>query len=193
MKKLFVGILCLVLMTSLAGCNNDVDSNDSYIEDANFSEAVGDEPSQDNATSTMITEEGNTSELPVSRTMISSYEYLPIVDYREPENGTTNFSVPLLKALEEYGDSDDAGKIIYKVNVHIYKDMVILRVDSEDVKNEEKRLLDCGYIAAIEKGNDGSAAQGYFTLQVEKEQLMNFAAKEEYGYMIYLYDEIADL
>ena len=140
----------------------------------------------------MIPDVDGNSELPKFRTMISSYEKNSSASacYAAPENGTFYFSMPLNGALDEYGDSDDAGEIIYRVAVHIFKDKQMLDPDSEAVKEEADRLFECGYTVAVEKYYDGSGKQCYFTLHAEKKQLTDFAAAEEYGYMFYLYDEL---
>ena len=58
------------------------------------------------------------------------------------------------------------------------------------MREESDRLFSCGYTVAIETYNDGLENHYYFTLHATKEQLINFAANEEYGYRFFLYDEV---
>lgn len=127
------------------------------------------------------------------KTMISAYGDMDdgiedgiAVCYMAPDNGTYGYSMPLKKAMEEYGDT-----VKYRVVVEVFSDNQILEADSEAVEKERKRLAQLeDYIVAFEqyKHSDGTK-NSYFTLHAEQEQLINFAANEDYGYMLWLYDE----
>lgn len=126
------------------------------------------------------------------RTMISSYGdgNGAAVSYDSPENGTFKFSIPLKGAIDEYGASDENGDILYRVLVYVFKDKNELNANSDTVREEGDRLFACGYTVAMETYNDGHENHYYFTLHATKEQLVNFAVNEEYGYRFFLYDEL---
>lgn len=126
------------------------------------------------------------------RTMISSYGDggAAAVSYDSPENGTFKFSIPLKGAIDEYGASDENGDILYRVLVYVFKDKNELNANSDTVREEGDRLFACGYTVAMETYNDGHENHYYFTLHATKEQLVNFAVNEEYGYRFFLYDEL---
>lgn len=126
------------------------------------------------------------------RTMISSYGDggAAAVSYDSPENGTFKFSIPLKGAMDEYGASDENGDILYRVLVYVFKDKNELNGNSSIVQEEGDRLFACGYTVAMETYNDGHEDHYYFTLHATKEQLVNFAVNEEYGYRFFLYDEL---
>lgn len=107
------------------------------------------------------------------------------VCYMAPDNGTYSYSMPLKKAMEEYGDT-----VKYRVVVDVFSDNQILDADSEAVEKERKRLGKLDYIVSFEQYRHyGVITNSYFTLHAEQEQLINFAANEDYGYMLWLYDE----
>lgn len=113
------------------------------------------------------------------RTVISSYGDGPETNqYAAPENGTIQFSDPLKSALAEYEDS-----VLYKVIISIYKDQ---QSDMDGIQEERDRLIEWCVDAGIESG-DGWGP--YITLYLTKEQLMDFAANDQYGYVVRLYAE----
>lgn len=119
------------------------------------------------------------------RKMISSYGSGTFSgSYEAPANGKSVFSVPLSGAMAEYGDS-----VMYRVVIDVFKNRERLAPDSGAVKAEQERLSAKGYTVAVENYYDGSKNHFYFTLHAEYDELKNFAASEDYGYFIYLYDE----
>ena len=125
------------------------------------------------------------------RTMISSYgDGAAAFSYDSPENGIFKFSIPLKGALDEYGASDENGEILYRVLVYVFKDKNELNINSDTIQEEGDRLFACGYTVAMETYDDGYENHYYFTLHATKEQLINFAVNEEYGYRFFLYDEL---
>lgn len=119
------------------------------------------------------------------RKMISSYGSDAVSgSYAAPENGKIGFSVPLQNAMDEYKDS-----VLYRVVIDVFSGKEQLASDSSRVKAEEERLSAKGYTVAAETYFDGSKNHCYFTLHAEYDELKNFAASENYGYFMYLYDE----
>lgn len=119
------------------------------------------------------------------RKMISSYGSGTVSgSYAAPANGKFGFSVPLSEALAEYGDS-----VMYRVVIDVFENREQLAPDSGSVKAEQERLSEKGYTVAVENYYDGSRNHCYFTLHAEYDELENFAASEDYGYFIFLYDE----
>ena len=60
--------------------------------------------------------------------------------YKSPNNGHCIYSIPLQKAMEEYGDM-----VLYKVVVDVFNDNNMFESNSEAVKNEIERLTEIGY------------------------------------------------
>lgn len=119
------------------------------------------------------------------RKMISSYgSGTASGSYEAPANGKSVFSVPLSGAMAEYGDS-----VMYRVVIDVFKNRERLAPDSGAVKAEQERLSAKGYTVAVENYYDGSENHCRFTLHAEYDELKNFAASEDYGYFIFLYDE----
>ncbi len=119
------------------------------------------------------------------RKMISSYGSGTVSgSYAAPANGEYGFSIPLRSAMEEYGDS-----VLYRVVIDVFRGKEQLASDSDSVKAEQERLSEKGYTVAAETYYDGSRNHCYFTLHAEYDELKNFAASEDYGYFICLYDE----
>lgn len=118
--------------------------------------------------------------------IISSYESagLPSASYLAPKNGKVYFSVPLQRAMDEYGDS-----VLYRVTIHLFSGEVQLASDSSQVKEECERLSDSGYTVAYETFFDGESSHYYFTLHASYEELVSFNINNDYGYFIFLYDE----
>ena len=114
-----------------------------------------------------------------SKQMISYYD-IGNMDacYAAPKNGESNFSMPLRAAMEAYGDS-----VRYRVAVDLFRDERPLPPDGADAKNETARLAALGYITAFETYTDSESSQTWFTLHATYNQLTDFAAAEEYGYM----------
>ena len=119
------------------------------------------------------------------RKMISSYGSGTFSgSYEAPANGKSVFSVPLSGAMAEYGDS-----VMYRVVIDVFKNRERLAPDSGAVKAEQERLSAKGYTVAVENYYDGSENHYRFTLHAEYDELKNFAASEDYGYSLSLYDE----
>ena len=119
------------------------------------------------------------------RKMISSYGSGTFSgSYEAPANGKSVFSIPLSGAMAEYGDS-----AMYRVVIDVFRNRERLAPDSGAVKAEQERLSAKGYTVAVENYYDGSKNHFYFTLHAEYDELKNFAASEDYGYFISLYDE----
>lgn len=119
-------------------------------------------------------------------TLISSFEGAGTsACYVEPENGKFNFSIPLYGAMEEYGEDG----VLYRVFIDLFRDKQLLPSDSAQVRAEQKRLSDLGYTVAYEAYFDGTAYRGFFTIHATLSELKEFAASEDYGYMLFLYDE----
>ncbi len=103
--------------------------------------------------------------------------------YASPENGDVLLFDEVKAALKENEGKDT----VYFVEIVIYSNETPLETDSEDVKNELKRLTKEGYKVCyatqwtyqgdMEK-TDIVYTAGYFTA----EQLNNFAVNEKYGY-----------
>ena len=123
------------------------------------------------------------------KTMISSFDGndgngTPSASYVTPENGKQGFSTPLQKAMDAYGD-----RVLYRVVVDVFRDREPLSADSKPVQQERARLADNGYTVAYETVFDGESYHHYFTLHASYEELTGFAANENYGYFLFLYDE----
>lgn len=121
--------------------------------------------------------------------MISSYDAggFPSASYDTPKNGEFHFSTPLKSAMDEYGDS-----VLYRVVIHVFRDREQLYSDSSQVKDECERLSGNGYTVAYETIFDGESYRYYFTLHATYEELVSFSADENYGYFMFLYDEIVE-
>lgn len=118
-------------------------------------------------------------------TMISSYgDTGSAVSYKSPDNGSCLYSIPLRGAMEEYGDT-----VLYRVVVDVFSDNQMIDANSEAAKYEMERLVELGYTVAFEKYYDGTMNHHYFTLHATQEQLAGFDINNEYGYMLWLYDE----
>lgn len=120
-------------------------------------------------------------------TMISSYPGGEASSYAAPGNGTVSCSTPLSGAMKEYGES-----VLYRVAVELFHDKERLDSNGAEVKSEIERLKNLGYLVAFETYNDGVDNHCYFTLHVKYGQLKNFAANNNYGYMLFLYGECVD-
>ena len=120
------------------------------------------------------------------KTLVSAYTDAPDGCYAAPKNGEAGYSEPLRAAMKEYGD--DA---VYRVWVDIFKDEVQLDPDDPEVA---ELLVAFGrehnITTAIETYTDAEGMEHiYPTLHASYEQLQNFAADEDHGWMLFLYDE----
>ena len=118
--------------------------------------------------------------------MISSYDLngLPPASYITPGNGEFYFSAPLQAAMNEYKDS-----VLYRVIIDLYNDKEQLSSGSSQVKAECERLSQNGYVVAYETFFDGKSNHYYFTVHATYEELVSFNVNEDYGYLMFLYDE----
>lgn len=125
-------------------------------------------------------------EMPEVTKMISSYGDSDTETSCEiPENGAVELSASLRGAIEEYGDS-----VQYRVFVELFRDGQALEMNRSLMEKETDRLAALGYRAAGEIYYDhGTITDCYFTLHATMEQVNCFAASEEYGYMLSLYNE----
>ena len=117
---------------------------------------------------------------------VSAYAYEGEACYISPNNGHCIYSIPLQRAMGEYGDA-----VLYKVVVDVFSDNNMLESNSEAVKDEIERLAGINYTVDFEHYNDGTMDHDYFVLCGTEEQLINFAGNDNYGYMFWLYDERA--
>lgn len=120
------------------------------------------------------------------KTMISSFHVsdAPSASYVTPENGKFRFSIPLREAMNAYGDT-----VLYRVVIDVFSGEEPLPSDSTQVQAECERLSSNGYVVAYETFFDGEAYRYYFTIHATYDELTNFAANENYGYFMFLYDE----
>lgn len=130
-------------------------------------------------------------------------EYVSIVDryktddtacYAIPENGQCFFSIPLRRAMEDYGGKDDV-TYLYHVNVEFFKDGQRVDVNSPEIHDGEwDRLsgegLQCEF--ALYSSEWSADASFQFVLMLTAEELESFPASDSYGYMIFLLNEGAD-
>lgn len=124
-------------------------------------------------------------EMPEVTRMISSYgDGDTEACYEVPENGTVGLSSPLSGAIAEYGDC-----VRYRVFVDLFRNGQALEMNSSLMEQESDRLAALGYGVAGETYFDGTSNHYYFTLHATRDQVINFAASEEYGYMLFLYNE----
>lgn len=106
--------------------------------------------------------------------------------YVPPENGTSNFSMPLREALEQNGDG-----VLYRVKVDLFRDEQPIAPDSAEAEEELGRIAQLGYTVAVETLYPGDEQQEpirYNTLHATREQLQRIAVDSQYGYMVFLYD-----
>ena len=103
--------------------------------------------------------------------------------YAAPDNGKTIFHTGVQAALDENAQED----VLYFVAIDLFHDKVPLSSESDAVREELKRLIDCGYevgyaTAWTYQGEwekmDLSYLAGYFS----KEQLENFSVSPQFGY-----------
>ena len=121
-----------------------------------------------------------------TKTMIESYpvDYEACYDYAV-NNGAVGFSVPLADAMAEYGDS-----VLYRIYVDIFKDGVQLAPDDSEVEELMTSLLDQGIVLAVETTyQDNQAVATYNTLHATYDQLRQFQADPNHGWMLWLFAE----
>ncbi len=116
--------------------------------------------------------------------MISSYPEDAIYCYEAPKNGEVFFSVPLSHAMEEYGDA-----VLYKVVVDLFRDGEQVSPESGEAKLALERVIELGYTVVRESYEEGEEVRHHYMLHATKEQLTEFDAGEEYGYMIRFFGE----
>ena len=118
--------------------------------------------------------------------IISDYPDAGPASYLVPETGKVSMSVPLQKALEEYGDED----VQFRVIVQIFDGKEIMD-DKDFLLEEADRLYQLGYTAGIETIGYGYAAveRRYFFIVAGREQIEDFASRPDLGYFMFLYDE----
>lgn len=119
-------------------------------------------------------------------TMISSFPEAGVGCYIAPKNGEDVISIALNQAMEKYGDS-----VIYQVALAFLKDEKTLTKQSDiDLEKEQERLSALGYIVALETftDSDGSVSR-CLSLHAKANQIKNFKPSDEYGYMLWLYEE----
>jgi len=117
--------------------------------------------------------------------MISSYGDGAAACYAAPQDGTAGYSVPLAGAMEAYGQS-----VLYRVFVDLFSGTLLLDPGSEEARSEMERLAALGYVVALESVYYHDVLEHtYFTLHCTWDQLQNFPANADYGYMLFLYDE----
>ena len=114
-------------------------------------------------------------------TVITGYGDITIdASYMIPENGEIGYSEPLKGAMWEYGSD-----VSYKVVVDLFSDEQPIAADSIEAQKEIERLAEAGYDAGLEVNGESFC----FTLTARCDQLQEFDADSEYGYMLFLYDE----
>lgn len=102
-----------------------------------------------------------------------------------PQNGTVYMTQSLQNAMEHYGD-----KAKYNVGITVFKSGTALDNHSDEVTAVRKRFSELGYIAFFEEywlweDNYKTVLGCHFSY----EELKNFNADENHGYILYLYDE----
>lgn len=117
---------------------------------------------------------------------VSAYAYEGEACYKSPNNGQCIYSIPLQRAMGEYGDT-----VLYKVVVDVFSGNNMFEPNSEAVKEEIERLAGINYTVDLEHCNDETRDHYYFVLYGTEDQLINFAGNDNYGYMFWLYDERA--
>jgi len=99
-------------------------------------------------------------------------------------NGGCIFSDSLAAAMENYGDT-----VRYRVMIEFFRDGVQIDAGDALARRECDRLVDAGYLVALETYNDGSLEHHYFTIHATAEQLQNYPLDRELGYLFLLYGE----
>lgn len=116
--------------------------------------------------------------------MISSYPEDAVYCYTAPENGEVFCSVPLKHAMEEYGDG-----VLYRVVVDLFSDGEWILPESGEAKLAMEGVIELGYTVLWENCDNGGEVRRYYILHATRQQLTEFDAGEEYGYMIRFFGE----
>ena len=116
--------------------------------------------------------------------MIRDFEGEPLNAKVAPENGTVIITPALQNAMEHYGDEAK-----YNVCITVCKSRKALDIRSDEVTAERERLVELGYIAFLENYWNGEESTTVFGCHFSYEELQNFTANKDYGYILYLYDE----
>lgn len=117
--------------------------------------------------------------------MISAYEGAGASCYMTPENGQVRRSIPLNGAIKAYG-----GSARYNVRIDVFRDQQLLAPDSAEVRSEIERLAALGYTTVFETYDDGANKHYTFSCHATQEQLLGFPVNTEYGYFLFLYEEM---
>ena len=101
-------------------------------------------------------------------------------------NGGVHISSSLIKAMEHYADS-----ATYRVMLVLFSDGVGISSASQEVKSEAQRLYEHGYTTAQETitNPDGSKEHYFYLISATCDQIEQFPAAENLGYLLVLYDE----
>ena len=116
--------------------------------------------------------------------MIRDFEGEPLNAKVAPENGTVIMTPALQNAMEHYGDEAK-----YNVCITVCKSRKALDIRSDEVTAERERLVELGYITFLENYWSGEESTTVFGCHFSYEELQNFTVSEDYGYILYLYDE----
>lgn len=116
--------------------------------------------------------------------MIRDFEGEPLNAKVAPENGTVIMTPALQNAMEHYGDEAK-----YNVCITVCKSRKALDIRSDEVTAERERLVELGYITFLENYWSGEESTTVFGCHFSYEELQNFTANKDYGYILYLYDE----
>ena len=186
---------CVIAVSEIPDIFNSVPVNDDYM-DVGIEEASQDGDPDGYGTGQMeqadgdmeIAEQDQAAQKQEMESLpeVSAYAFEGEVCYKSPDNGHCIYSIPLQRAMEEYGDA-----VLYKVVVDVFSDNKMFESNSEAVKDEIERLAGINYTVDFEHYNDGTMDHYYFVLCGTEEQLINFAGNDNYGYMFWLYDERA--
>lgn len=116
--------------------------------------------------------------------MIRDFEGEPLNAKVAPENGIVIMTPALQNAMEHYGDEAK-----YNVCITVCKSRKALDIRSDEVTAERERLVELGYITFLENYWSGEESTTVFGCHFSYEELQNFTVSEDYGYILYLYDE----
>ncbi len=105
--------------------------------------------------------------------------------YAAPQNGTVYYSVPLSNALAAYGSS-----VRYRVVVFLFQNEFQLESNTPEVMREMERLNEAGYPVFYKSGDENGTVFAHFSMLLQESQLVEFAANEDYGYMLFFYSEV---
>lgn len=179
--------------TTIAGVGNSKSKTEefpvcstqkNYEADTTMPTKIKDNEQSDSAANGFFQGVADNGSVPQETTkLVSDYPGGSAACYATPKKGDCFMSMPLHRALEEYGSG-----VLYRVTVELWNgDSQI--VDKNVFSAEADRLFKLGYTSAIEEYNNGEQTKSLFTLHATAEQLESFAVNPDYGYFIYLYDE----